>query len=70
MSNKETLSEEQRKELCTENRCKEHGNGSKLCPVPLYKKDLQQLIQNGSADSGNGSASPRTASAKVVRSDK
>lgn len=70
MSDKDILSKEQREELCTENQCKEHGNGSKLCPVPLYKEDLQQVILNNSADSSNGSASPRTASAKVVRSDK
>jgi hypothetical protein len=70
MSDKDILSKEERKELCTENQCKEHSNGNKLCPVPLYTKDLQQIIEENSADSSNGTASPRTASAKVVRSDK
>jgi len=71
MSDKEMLSKEQRAELCPGGECKEHGNGTTRCPIPLYKEDLQSVLQNRetSSDVSIGDAEPKTATGKVVRSD-
>lgn len=68
MSDKETLSPEQREDLCFEEDCGEHNDGNSLCPIPLYKDDLQDMIEDN-ASVGIGNAEPKTATATVVRSD-
>jgi len=69
MSDKEPLSKEQRADLCYDDRCKEHSDGERNCPIPLYKEDLQKALKESNSESALGSADPRKATASVVRSN-
>jgi hypothetical protein len=65
----DTLSKEQRKDLCYDKRCNEHGEGNSRCPIPLYKEDLKSVLEESNSESSFGSAEPKTATGAVVRSD-
>lgn len=69
MSDKETLSKKQRAELCEADECKEHGDGDGLCPVPLYKEDLMEALEDANSKSTIQDAEPKTATGIVTRSE-
>jgi hypothetical protein len=71
MTEKETLTKQQRAELCTEERCKEHNGGDVYCPIPLYKKELKrkETSSKSTSNSLKERVETKTATGHVVRNN-
>jgi len=71
MTDKTALTRQQRAELCEDPSCKEHAEGDERCPIPLYKEDLLEALEEDD-DSGKSvleQAEPKTATGVVTRSE-